>query len=73
MDTDKLSVEVVGFMIMEAWFVIEKQKGGGRVLFFAQKKKMGEVGHVSCYNLNITNWFSYGNFSSVIISAILIR
>jgi hypothetical protein len=40
MDTDKLSVEVVGFMIMEAWFVIKKQKGGGRVLFFAKKKKI---------------------------------
>jgi hypothetical protein len=34
------------------------KKRGGRVLFFKkikEEEKIGEEGHVSCYNLNITN------------------
>lgn len=77
MDTDKVSVEVAGFMIMEAWFVIKKRGGEGCCFLHTkkeeEKEEMGEEGHVSSYNLNITNWFSNGNFSSVIPSAILTR
>jgi len=76
MDTDKLSVGVAGFVMMEAWFVKEKKRGVKGVVFWKEKKEeeeMGEGGYVSCYNLNITNWFSDGNFSSVIPFAILTR
>jgi hypothetical protein len=37
-DTDRLSVEVVKFMMMRAWFM---KKWGGKGVVFCKKKKKG--------------------------------
>jgi hypothetical protein len=39
MDTDKLSVGVAGFVMMEAWFVKEKKKRVKGVVFWKEKKE----------------------------------
>jgi len=68
-DTDRLSVEVVKFMMMRAWFM---KKWGGKGVVFWKKKKGEEKEEVemregSCpagYNLNISDIY----ISSVILS-----
>jgi hypothetical protein len=74
-DTDRLSVEVVKFMMMRAWFM---KKWGGKGVVFCKKKKKGEEKEEvemregscpACYNLNISDIY----ILSVILFVILTR